>query len=597
MTATRSSASKSSAIDPKQKTNVEIERPLPSAAGGKPFASDAIADTLRALDIPYIALNPGASYRGLHDSLVNHLGNEKPQMLVCLHEETAVALAHGWAKVTGKPMLVAVHSNVGLMHAVMAIYNCWCDRLPAIILGATGPVDATKRRPWIEWIHTSRDQGALVRNFTKWDDQPSSAGAAREAILRGAWLSQTAPMGPVYINFDAGLQEQPLAEPLPPIDVTRFMPDVSLGVSADAINKAAAMIKAAKHPVIVFGRSGRSMEAWDNRIVLAEALNANVLTDIKSPSVFPTLHPLHPFPPSSHALSKEAIAELRQADLILSFDPIDIAGWFKVAFGDEQPKAKVVHVSADHRVHNGWSMDYQALPTVDCLLPGEPDDVIPDLLKALDIKPSARKMQNDTRRPVSIKSGGAEIGMDELSTALREAVGDRPATLTSLSLSWNSATWSFDHPLDHLGANGGGGLGAGPGNSVGAALALKGTGRLPIAVCGDGDFLMGNTAVWTAVHYQIPMLFVIANNRSFFNDEMHQERMAQVRERPVENRWIGMRMVEPEVDFAAMGRSQGATGFGPVSKREDMVKTFAQAIEVVEAGGVAIVDVRMKAQK
>ena len=158
-----------------------IERPVSSGSNAPGFGSDVVAQALRDLDIPYIALNPGASYRGLHDSLVNHLGNAAPQMLLCLHEESAVAIAHGYAKVTGKAMAAAVHSNVGLFHATMAIFNAWCDRMPIIVLGATGPVDAAKRRPWIDWIHTAADQGAVVRHYTKWDDQPASPAAARES--------------------------------------------------------------------------------------------------------------------------------------------------------------------------------------------------------------------------------------------------------------------------------------------------------------------------------------------------------------------------------------------------------------------------------
>src|SRR3974390_1070573 len=201
-----------------------IERPIPSGTNVAGFGSDVVAEVLRDLDIPYIALNPGASYRGLHDSLVNHIGNAAPQMLLCLHEEAAVAIAHGYAKVTDKAMAAAVHSNVGLFHATMAIFNAWCDRMPIVVLGATGPVDAAKRRPWIDWIHTAADQGAIVRHYTKWDDQPASPAAAREALLRGHWIANTAPMGPVYINLDAEMQETKLADPLAPIDAGRFMP-------------------------------------------------------------------------------------------------------------------------------------------------------------------------------------------------------------------------------------------------------------------------------------------------------------------------------------------------------------------------------------
>src|SRR5271163_5179967 len=157
-----------------------LERPTPAGANAPGFGSDVIAEALRSLDIPYIALTPGASYRGLHDSIVNYLGNSKPQMLLCLHEEAAVAIAHGYAKVTGKAMAAAVHSNVGLLHASMAMFNAWCDRMPMVILGATGPMDAARRRPWIEWIHTAQDQGAIVRPYVKWDAQPSSPAAARE---------------------------------------------------------------------------------------------------------------------------------------------------------------------------------------------------------------------------------------------------------------------------------------------------------------------------------------------------------------------------------------------------------------------------------
>src|SRR5882762_5798763 len=241
-------------IDVSKLDTAAVERPIPSGTNAAGFGSDVVAEALRDLDIPYIALNPGASYRGLHDSLVNHIGNASPQMLLCLHEEAAVAIAHGYAKVTGRAMAAAVHSNVGLFHATMAIFNAWCDRSPVVILGATGPVDAAKRRPWIDWIHTAADQGAIVRNFTKWDDQPASPAAARESLLRASWLSNAAPQGPVYINLDAEMQEAVLEKPLPPYDAKRFMPPVVNAAPADIIKQAADWLKHSKHPVILAGR-------------------------------------------------------------------------------------------------------------------------------------------------------------------------------------------------------------------------------------------------------------------------------------------------------------------------------------------------------
>src|SRR2546430_2647222 len=219
-----------------------MQTPMEQPAGTPPpapqFGSDVVAEVLRALALPYIALVPGASFRGLHDSLVNYLGNRDPQMLLCLHEEHAVAIAHGYAKVTGQPMAVALHSNVGLFHATMAIFNAWCDRMPVLILGATGPVDAVKRRPWIDWIHTARDQGALIRPYTKWDDQPASPGAARESLLRAWWLANATPQGPVYINLDAEMQEAKLTEELPPIDLARFIPAVAQSPAPESVAKA-----------------------------------------------------------------------------------------------------------------------------------------------------------------------------------------------------------------------------------------------------------------------------------------------------------------------------------------------------------------------
>ena len=570
-------------------TIAKLDRPVPAGINAPGFGSDVVADALRALDISYIALNPGASYRGLHDSLVNYLGNERPQLLLCLHEESAVAIAQGYAKVTGRAMAAAVHSNVGLMHATMAVFNAWCDRMPIVVLGATGPVDATKRRPWIDWIHTARDQGALVRGYTKWDDQPASPVAAREAVLRAGWIANTAPQGPTYVNLDASMQEAKLAEPVPPIDAQRYMPPVESAPSTEAIKRAVKLLRAAKRPVILAGRVSRSLEAWNERVQLAERLTARVVTDLKVAAAFPTDHPLHAGAPGGTVLAPEAVAAIRAADVILSLDWVDVAGTFEHCGVDVV--GKVVQVSIDHRLHNGWSMDYQGLPPVDVMIDCEPHAAVSALLAALGLG-EPRALAKSTHEFPKLAEG--KLTVDHLADALRRAVGDRPTTLTHLSLSWNGASWPFRHPLDYIGSNGGGGVGGGPGISVGAALALKGSGRLAVAICGDGDFMMGCSALWTATHYNIPLLIVVANNRSFFNDELHQERVARVRNRPIENRWVGQRISEPEIDLAGIARAQGAQGFGPVTKATNLGAVFAKAIAAVEAGAVAVVDVRVE---
>jgi thiamine pyrophosphate-dependent acetolactate synthase large subunit-like protein len=575
-----------------------IERPALGNEAGDYWGSDAAALMLREIGLPYVALNPGASYRGLHDSLVNLLGNREPQMLLCLHEEHAVAIAHGYAKVTGRPMGAIVHSNVGLMHATMAMFNAWCDRVPVVVLGATGPVDAAKRRPWIDWIHTAQDQGALVRNFTKWDDQPASVAASAESILRAHRMATTPPCGPVYICLDAGLQESRIGE-LPPLPTaSRFHAPAPAAPNPAALRDAAAMLQLAQRPIILAGRVGRDEASWQKRIALAEAIGAVVLTDPKCGAGFPSRHELHG-PPAGTNPSPDSCALIREADVVLSLDWVDLAGLLKTAWGAETPDnplggSKVILASLDHLIHNGWSMDYQGLPPADLHLAVEPDVAVAALLPLLQRRePGWRgRSMPDRVSPPSLDAGEtiAPLG---LAAGLRDALRGRPATVIRAPLAWAANTWDAGHPLDMLGGDGGGGIGGGPGMAVGAALALRGSGRLPVAVLGDGDYLMGVTALWTAVHYRIPLLVVVSNNNSFFNDELHQDRMARQRGRPVGNRWIGQRIADPEPDLAMLARAQGAAGWGPIRRPEELPRALRDAIEHVDSGGVAIVDVRV----
>lgn len=568
--------------------SLAVERPAPSA-GDALFGSDVVAETLRGLGIAYIALVPGASFRGLHDSLVNHLGNERPQMLVCLHEEHAVAIAHGWAKVTGKAMAAAVHSNVGLFHATMAMFNAWCDRMPVMVIGATGPVDAAKRRPWIEWIHTAADQGAIVRGYVKWDDQPASPAAAREALVRARWIAETTPAGPVYVNLDAGMQEQKLDAPLPQIDLARLAPTVNYGPGEDAVWQAAALLSKAKRPVILAGRVSRCRKAWAERVALAEFLDARVLTDLKIGASFPTDHRLMLAAPAIFP-PPDAVAAVHAADVVLNLDWVATAGLLQPETGFA---GTVIHVSLDHHLHNGWSMDHQALSLADLFIAADTDRTVSALCRALGVPAAEFHEPAPLSAPVTEPQDG-QLTVPDLAAALRAATAERSVSLLHLPLSWDGGFWPFRDPLDFLGSDGGGGIGGGPGISVGAALALRGCGRLPVSICGDGDFMMGATAIWTAVHYRIPLLVVVANNRSYYNDEVHQERVARQRGRPVENKWIGQRMDDPEIDIAAIGRAQGAEGFGPIRDRAALTQAYDAAIQAVEAGGVAVIDVRVE---
>jgi len=554
------------------------------------WGSDVAAQVLRRLDIPYIALNPGASYRGLHDSLVNHLGNRAPEMIMCLHEEQAVAIAHGYAKATGKPMAVALHSNVGLMHGSMAIYNAWCDRQPMLILGATGPVDARLRRPWIDWIHTSQDQGALVRNFVKWDDQPGSVAALPESIYRAWQQTATPPHGPVYVCLDAAIQEQALTEEVSIPDPARFGPAPASRPAAEALRRAAAALATAERPVILFGRGRRTQEDWDRRVALAERLGATMLSDLKVGSMVPTDHPLHAGEPFNqlHAAAKAA---LKEADVILSIGWIDLGGALRQAFGRDRIPATVIHAGDDIHLHNGWGKEHMELPPIDVHLLGDPDAAVAELLESLPARP--RSAAAVAAEGPAEQAAADSINLRMVARALAAAVGNQPVTFSGLPRAWPIALWPHRHPLDYLGKDGGGGLGSGPGIAIGAALALKDSDRLTIGILGDGDCLMSMNALWTAARYRIPVLLIVANNRSYYNDELHQEGVARGRGRNTANRWIGQSIDHPAPDIAKLAQAQGLTGIGPVRRVDELSEAMRRGVECVRAGNPCLIDVHI----
>ncbi len=565
------------------------EQPRPDS-GGSLWGSDAVAEMLRVLGYPFVALNPGASFRGLHDSLVNHLGNADPRMLLCLHEGNAVAIAHGWAKVMEAPMAVILHSNVGLMHGSMGLFNAWCDRVPMMVLGATGPVDAARRRPWIDWVHTCQDQGALVRNFTKWDNQPASVPAAIEAMIRADGMTRTSPCGPVYINLDAALQELRLSALPEPPDLARFRRPEPAAAPPEAVRRAAELLRAARSPVILAGRTSRDPDDWARRVALAEALGASVLTDIKVGAAFPTDHALHAGAPGFF-LDPDRAAVLGAADVVLSLDWLDLAGTMRQA---GNTGARVIQVSLDHLLHNGFGMEHQALPMTDIHLACAPDVGMHAIADALGVAAGTPPVDAPVRPAFAMPADDAALDVGTLAGALGEGLKGNVACLVRLPLGWRGEAWHFGHPLDFLGNDGGAGIGSGPGMLVGAALALRGTGRLPVAVLGDGDTMMSVSAFWTAAHYRIPMLAVVANNRSFFNDEVHQERVAKERQRPTENKWIGQHIGDPDIDLAAMARAQGLDGFGPLHTAGELAAAVRRGVELVKQGRSVLIDARVR---
>ncbi|MEC8164937.1 MAG: thiamine pyrophosphate-dependent enzyme [Pseudomonadota bacterium] len=349
--------------------------------------------------------------------------------------------------------------------------------------------------------------------------------------MRANRIMRRQPQGPVYIVLDVGMQESKLAS-VPNIpDVTRFAVEADPAPTSNAVEAAVEMLKAAKSPLIMAGRVSRNQSDWDRRVAFAETLGARVITNQRTAAAFPTHHPLHPNH-LNYRTTADDEALIRNADLILNLDWLDFGGTLQAAGGTD---AKIISVSMDDLNSNGWSFDHHVLPAVDLPILSTPDSFV---FAALEGLPSGEKQTYDVA-PSAAPSGTGAIDLVSLGTAVDVAIGSRPTTYVRLPIGWPAPTIRIDGPLDYIGNDGGAGVGSGPGMVVGSALALQGSGRLPVAIMGDGDFLMGASALWTAAHYGIPLLLIVNNNRSYGNDVGHQKTMAENRGRPVENKWIG----------------------------------------------------------
>jgi thiamine pyrophosphate-dependent acetolactate synthase large subunit-like protein len=575
------------------------------------YGSDVIVDMLKAFEIEYIALNPGATFRGLHDSLVNYGGNRMPEMILCPHEEMTVALAHGYARARGKPMASAVHNIVGLQHAAMAIYNAWCDRLPVIVMGGTGPMDTALRRPWIDWVHTALVQGNFVRDFVKWDDQPGSVEAVPDAFIRAYRLATTDPMGPVYLCWDSEVQEKKIDGEIPLPSLDRYPAPLPLQAPEEGFEKTIRWLLGAKAPVIVADWVGRREAGFNALLELAELLAIPVL-DQHGRFNFPVKHPLN--------LTGMADKVLGRTDFLLVLDVPDLEGSVTKRAqeaGRRRPipilssSAKVINVGLDDLLVRAWSHDFNKLREVDLSIMADTSVFLPELVRRLKgEKEALKKKSGDIEkrrgewaklhadkeegiaREAKSKWDEKPIATSRLYSEIAEAVKNEDWVLTNGTSSGKENMFLPATKFNQiLGKYKGGGLGYGLPASMGAALAHKGSGKLCVDIQPDGCSLFTISSLWTAAHYSIPLLIVVLSNRSYYNDEEHQERMAVLRKRPVENKTIGIRIEDPAVDFAANAKSYGVWGTGPVTEPKDLAKALRDAIKVVKAGKPALVDV------
>ena len=571
------------------------------------YGSDLIVDVIKQYDFPWITLNPGASYRGLHDSLVNYGGNEPP-MILCPHEKIAVFMAMAYAKVTGKPLVAIVHDTVGLMHASMAIYYAYLERIPVIILGGTGPMDTKQRRPGADWIHTAVPQYEPIKQYVKWAHQPVGAHDVVDSFARAYRIAMTEPQGPVYLCYDAGFQESMLTDDVTVHNPARTQPGTPMFADPRALDALADKLVASTQPVIVAGTVARHPEAFGYLVTLAETLGAAVI-DQWDRLNFPSDHPLN--------ITRMANATLNQADCVLALDARNLYAAISredATTGNNEyitPRnCYIAEIGYRDLDPSTWAEDFCQFVPVDLQITASTAVALPELTARVKARLASRPDAQErvkartqatgdlhrttrTRWLADAKKDWDTIPMTSSRLAMEvwEAIKDEDWVLTVNPL-WGVAArlWDFDKPHRFPGNMGGTATGATIGLSLGTALAYKGSGKLVVDIQNDGDLMFDASALWVAANQRLPMLVVMFNNRAYYNDWGHQIHVAKERGRPVENAHIGQVITDPDPDFAMLARSFGWYAEGPITDPKDLGPALVRAIAEVKAGRPALID-------
>ena len=563
------------------------------------YGSDVIVDLLQGFGVEYVALNPGATYRGLHDSIVNYGGNA-PEIVTCTHEEVAVQIAHGYAKVTGKPMAAIVHDVVGLLHCAMAIYYAHVDRVPVLVLGATGPLDRSKRRPYIDWIHSALVQGNAVRDYVKWDDQPASIADFGSSFARGFRIATQEPSGPVYLCYDAGLQEDELEKPVSVAAEIAGARPTAVQADPSALEHAAHLIAQAERPVIIAEFAGRHPVAFSELRRLAELLGAPVI-DGHGRLNLPTRHPLN-FTGSEEPL--------QDADLVLAIDVGDLSRALNRLDRSTHEKQRripekctIIDLGLMELRSSKWSEDLGAFQPVDLSIVADTALALPALRELVAADASAtwpgrrarvekanEKLRADVQKQSREHWDDAPIWPARLASEVWDAIQGQDWVLTGADLEdWIPKLWDIDSPVRWPGRS----LGTATqiGISIGVALAHRGDGKLIVGIQPDGDLLFDPGALWTAANLKLPLLLVMYNNRAYYNDWEHQLRVADKRGTDKAKANIGMDLSDPAPDFAMLARSFGWYGEGPIEQPADIAPALKRAIAAIkQEGRPALVD-------
>ena len=590
------------APNPAMESGRPPEMPIVQGSSG----SDYMADVIKSLGIEHVACNPGTSFRGLHESLINYL---KIDWHTCLHEEASVAMANGYAKIEGKPLLVLAHGTVGLQHASMALYNAWCDRVPVyMMVGNT--VDATKRAPGGEWVHSVQDAAAMVRDYVKWDDLPGSLTHFGESAVRAYNIAMTPPTAPVLLVLDSEMQDGPIP-PHQKLVIPKLPKIAPLIGDRGAVAEVAQLLVNAANPVIVADRYAGGQAGIDHLVELAETLQCAVV-DLGGRMNFPSRHPLNQ--------SDRARAVVSQADVIVGLELENFWGAThtfhdnieRYADTNIKPGTKLVSIGAAHLYTKANYQDFQRFTDIDLVVPADAQATLPYLIEAVKrLIPSdqkaalaarGEKLAASHRQAIKVLKEDAlyawdasPIATSRLSAELWEAIRNEDWSLGSVSSNnrpqWPQRLWDMKKHYHHTGPPGGGGLGYGAPAAAGAALANRKHGRLTVTIQADGDLMYSPGVLWTCAHSRLPVLYVMHNNRAYHQEMMGVQRMANRRQRGVDRTHVGCTLDDPFIDYATVAKGLGVASFGPITDPKELGPALKKAVDVVKRGEPALVDV------
>ena len=589
----------------------EEATPRDASATYSSCGGDYMVDVLRSLGIEHFAATPGNTFMGLHEAVINYGMLTKPDLrfITTMHEEASVAMAHGYAKIEGKPMACMMHTTVGLQHGAMAIYNAYADRVPIFMMvGAS--LDAARRPSAVDWLHAATDGPAMVRDFTKWDDTPGSLRHFGESAVRAWKFSMTPPYGPTLLAVDTLMQEDEIpggARAAPPIPkLPRISPPAG---EEGAVKEAARLLVNAERPVIYADRAARTPEGLELLVQLAEALQAPVC-DSNNRMNFPWRHPLNQ--------SRRQRALLGEADVVLALEPGDPFSLFtlKDSSGNTRPALRAgamkITISSVELAPKGNYQDLQRFASdVDLAMAADAEATLPMLIEEV-------KRQLPASRKAAVEARGKALAADHRDEmeAVKEAAAngwdDSPISVPRMCMElyeqirkedWSlvsgaafqshlpQALWTADKHYQYIGAQGAAGIGYMAPATLGAALANQKHGRLSVSIVGDGDLMFGPGILWTAAHERIPLLYLVHNNRSYHMEIMQLQAIANRRQRGIDRVHIGCNIDDPNIDYAAMAKSMGVYGEGPIQNPRDLAPALKRAIAVVKRGEPALVDV------